>query len=75
MRPPAGMNGLAPQRGHGSLSGAKGLRSIHTKVHNTAGKSRRSVNPGLDLDNPSQYEEDHVPGIGAGLKDEYGTFS
>lgn len=71
------MNGLAPQRGHGSLSGTKGLRSIHTKVHHTAQKSRRNQRPGLDLDNPSHYEEENldVHGIGAGLKDEYGTFS
>lgn len=64
MRPPGGMAGLAPPK---SINGSKGIRSIHTKVHNTASKAknRHYLNSGLDLDD---YDgEGQIPNIGNGL--------
>ena len=65
MRPPGGMAGLAPPR---TINGSKGIRSIHTKVYNTASKAknRHQMNSGLDFD---EYEgEGHIPDLGNGLQ-------
>jgi hypothetical protein len=57
------------------MNGSKGIRSIHTKVHNTASKAknRHQMNSGLDLDD---YEgEGHIPDLGNGLQGEIGAKS
>ena len=62
MRPHTSKN-IAPTPG--ANIGGKGLRSIHTKVHNTSAKARnRSLIDSLGLDNPGEQD---LREIGAGL--------